>query len=78
MRPAATMLAVPAVVNTPGHPSPRSIAAPARIVGTPDVVVGRLRAYAAAGVTYVIPVFPYRYERASVRVFADRVIPAPS
>jgi F420-dependent oxidoreductase-like protein len=49
---------------------------PGRIVGTPDVVVARLREYAALGVTYVMPVFPYGQERTSVRLFADHVLPA--
>lgn len=51
---------------------------PSRIVGTPDVVVERLGAYAALGVTYVIPVFPYGQERASIELFAKHVLPALS
>ncbi len=49
---------------------------PSRIVGTPDVVAERLRVYAAAGVSYVMPVFPYGQERTSIRLFAEHVIPA--
>ncbi len=45
-------------------------------VGTPDQVVTALRAYAALGVTYLIPVFPYGYDRECLRVFAREVIPA--
>ena len=44
-------------------------------VGTPDRVADALRAYAKLGVTYVIPVFPYGYDRECLRVFAEQVIP---
>jgi probable F420-dependent oxidoreductase len=45
-------------------------------VGTPDQVAEALRAYARLGVAYVIPVFPYGYDRECLRVFAQQVIPA--
>jgi probable F420-dependent oxidoreductase len=44
-------------------------------VGTPDQVAEALRAYAELGVTYVIPVFPYGYDRECLRVFATTVVP---
>jgi probable F420-dependent oxidoreductase len=44
-------------------------------VGTPDEVAQALRAYAKAGVTYVIPVFPYGYDRECFSVFGRLVIP---
>jgi F420-dependent oxidoreductase-like protein len=44
-------------------------------VGTPDRVAEALRAYAKLGVTYVIPVFPFGYDRECLRVFATQVIP---
>jgi probable F420-dependent oxidoreductase len=47
-------------------------------VGTPDQVAGTLRGYAELGVTYVIPVFPFGYDRECLRVFAEHVIPALS
>ena len=53
-------------------------ARPRLVIGTPEQVVERLRAYAAAGVQYFIPLFPYRYEREMLRVLAERVIPALS
>ena len=45
-------------------------------LGTPDQVVEALRAYVRLGVTYLIPVFPYGYDRECFRVFAQEVIPA--
>ncbi|HEX9436211.1 MAG TPA: LLM class flavin-dependent oxidoreductase [Candidatus Limnocylindria bacterium] len=47
-------------------------------VGTPNEVVESLRGYAKHGVTYVIPVFPYGYDRECFRVFATQVIPQVS
>jgi F420-dependent oxidoreductase-like protein len=44
-------------------------------VGTPEEVAETLRAYAALGVTYVIPVFPYGYDRECLHVLAEKVIP---
>lgn len=44
-------------------------------VGTPDEVAEALRAFARHGVTYVIPVFPYGYDRECFGVFARQVIP---
>lgn len=44
-------------------------------VGTPDEVADAIRAYAKHGATYVIPVFPYGYDRECFRVFAQRVVP---
>ena len=44
-------------------------------LGTPDEVAETLRGYAKLGVSYLIPVFPYRYERECLRVFAEKVIP---
>jgi F420-dependent oxidoreductase-like protein len=44
-------------------------------VGTPDQVAEALRGYLKAGVTYLIPVFPYGYDRECLRVFATQVIP---
>jgi alkanesulfonate monooxygenase SsuD/methylene tetrahydromethanopterin reductase-like flavin-dependent oxidoreductase (luciferase family) len=44
-------------------------------VGTPDQVAASLRGYARLGVTYVIPVFPFGYDRECLRVFATKVIP---
>ncbi len=49
---------------------------PQRAIGTPDVIAGRLRRYAAAGVEYVVLLFAYRYEREMLEVFAERVLPA--
>lgn len=51
-------------------------ARPATIVGTPDQVVERLRAFAQVGCSYFLPVFPYRREREMLRVLAERVMPA--
>ena len=45
-------------------------------VGTPDQVADALRAYARMGVSYLIPVFPFGYDRECLRVFAQQVIPA--
>ena len=53
-------------------------ARPRLAIGTPERVIERLRAYAALGVRYFIPVFPYGHEREMLRVFADRVMPALS
>ncbi|MBU6422925.1 MAG: LLM class flavin-dependent oxidoreductase [Chloroflexi bacterium] len=47
-------------------------------IGTPDEVAEALRAFARLGVSYVIPVFPYGYDRECLRVFAEKVIPALS
>ena len=47
-------------------------------VGTPDEVAEALRGYAKAGVSYLIPVFPYGYDRECFGVFAREVIPALS
>lgn len=44
--------------------------------GPAEAIVERLREYAALGVSYVIPVFPYGKEREMVALFAERVIPA--
>jgi alkanesulfonate monooxygenase SsuD/methylene tetrahydromethanopterin reductase-like flavin-dependent oxidoreductase (luciferase family) len=44
-------------------------------VGTPDQVAEALRAYTKAGAAYLIPVFPYGYDRECFRVFAREVIP---
>ncbi len=44
-------------------------------LGTPVQVAEALRGYAKAGVTYVIPVFPFGYDRECLRVFATKVIP---
>lgn len=44
-------------------------------VGTADEVAEALRAYARIGVAYVIPVFPYGYDRECLRVFATKVVP---
>jgi alkanesulfonate monooxygenase SsuD/methylene tetrahydromethanopterin reductase-like flavin-dependent oxidoreductase (luciferase family) len=44
-------------------------------VGTPEEVAEALRAYARAGVSYLIPVFPYGYDRECFRVFATKVVP---
>jgi probable F420-dependent oxidoreductase len=44
-------------------------------VGTPDQVTEALRAYARLGVSYLIPVFPYGYDRECLRVFAQHVVP---
>jgi len=44
-------------------------------VGTPDQVAEALRPYARLGVTYLIPVFPYGYDRECLRVFATEVMP---
>jgi alkanesulfonate monooxygenase SsuD/methylene tetrahydromethanopterin reductase-like flavin-dependent oxidoreductase (luciferase family) len=44
-------------------------------VGTPEEVAGSLRAYARLGVTYLIPVFPFGYDRECLRVFATKVMP---
>ncbi len=51
-------------------------ARPRLVLGTPDRVIERLRAYAAVGVRYFIAVFPYGHEREMLRVFARRVMPA--
>ncbi|MDE3112305.1 MAG: LLM class flavin-dependent oxidoreductase [Chloroflexota bacterium] len=45
-------------------------------VGTPEEVAEALRAFARLGVAYVIPVFPYGYDRECLRVFAEKVVPA--
>ena len=45
-------------------------------VGTPDQVADALRAYAKLGVTYLIPVFPFGYDRECLDVFARQVIRA--
>ncbi len=45
-------------------------------VGTPDVVAESLRAFARLGVSYLVPVFPFGYDRECLRVFAEKVIPA--
>ncbi|MBI2773630.1 MAG: LLM class flavin-dependent oxidoreductase [Chloroflexi bacterium] len=44
-------------------------------VGTPDRVAEALRAYVKLGVSYLIPVFPYGYDRECLGVFAQQVIP---
>ena len=44
-------------------------------IGTPDEVAEMLRPYAKLGVGYLIPVFPYGYDRECLRVFATKVIP---
>ncbi|MEK7859779.1 MAG: hypothetical protein AAB284_00310, partial [Chloroflexota bacterium] len=44
-------------------------------IGTPDRIVERIRRYAALGVSYLIPVFPYGRDRESVRLFSRDVIP---
>jgi len=44
-------------------------------VGTPEAAAEALRPYAALGVTYLIPVFPYGYDRECLRVFAREVVP---
>jgi len=44
-------------------------------VGTPEAVAEALRAYVKLGVSYVIPVFPYGYDRDCLEVFARRVVP---
>jgi len=44
-------------------------------VGTPDQVAEALRGYVRLGVSYLIPVFPYGYDRECFRVFATQVIP---
>ncbi len=46
-----------------------------RPVGTPDQVADAFRQYAALGITYLIPVFPYGYDRECLRVFAEKVMP---
>lgn len=43
-------------------------------IGTPDRIVERIRRYAALGVSYLIPVFPYGRDRESVRLFSEHVI----
>ncbi len=45
-------------------------------VGTPERVAEALRAYSRLGVTYVIPLFPFGYDRECLDVFARKVIPA--
>jgi F420-dependent oxidoreductase-like protein len=44
-------------------------------VGTPEQVAEALRPYAQAGVGYLIPVFPFGYDRECLRVFATKVVP---
>ena len=44
-------------------------------VGTPDEVADALRPYVQAGMSYVIPVFPYGYDRECFGVFAREVVP---
>ncbi len=44
-------------------------------VGTPEQVAEALRPYAKLGVTYLMPVFPFGYDRECLRVFATQVIP---
>lgn len=44
-------------------------------VGTPEEVAEALGAYARLGVSYLIPVFPYGYDRECLRVFATKVVP---
>jgi alkanesulfonate monooxygenase SsuD/methylene tetrahydromethanopterin reductase-like flavin-dependent oxidoreductase (luciferase family) len=44
-------------------------------VGTPEQVAEALRPYAKAGVGYLIPVFPFGYDRECLRVFATKVVP---
>lgn len=51
-------------------------ARPAWVVGTPEIVVERIRAFAALGVRYWHLLFPYEREREMLRVFARRVMPA--
>jgi F420-dependent oxidoreductase-like protein len=58
--------------TTPGQWRPASAGA---IIGTPDEIVERLRAFTAAGCTYFLPLFPYRREREMVKLFARSVIP---
>jgi F420-dependent oxidoreductase-like protein len=41
-----------------------------------EAIIEKLRPYAALGVSYVIPVFPYGKEREMVQLFAEKVIPA--
>ncbi|MFN2519867.1 MAG: TIGR03560 family F420-dependent LLM class oxidoreductase [Candidatus Limnocylindria bacterium] len=48
------------------------------IIGTPEMVIGRMREYAALGVRYWAMVFPYGHEREMLSVFADKVMPALS
>lgn len=49
---------------------------PGAIVGTPDEVGERLRAFATLGCSYFLPVFPYTHEREMLRVLAEQVMPA--
>ncbi len=51
-------------------------ARPGSIVGTPDVVIAKLREHAAAGVEHANVMFPYRYERAMVRLLGEGAVAA--
>ncbi len=51
-------------------------ARPRLVIGTPDQVIERMRAYAKVGVAYWHLLFPYRYEREMLRVFSRHVLPA--
>lgn len=44
-------------------------------MGTPDRVAEILRPYLALGVSYLIPVFPYGFDRECLRTFAQSVVP---
>ncbi len=53
-------------------------ARPRLVIGMPDRVIERMRAYAKLGVAYWQLLFPYGYEREMLRIFARRVMPALS
>ena len=60
-----------------GMSAERWLAARARsVIGTPEMVIDRLREYAEIGVRYMAMVFPYGHEREMLSVFADKVMPA--
>jgi alkanesulfonate monooxygenase SsuD/methylene tetrahydromethanopterin reductase-like flavin-dependent oxidoreductase (luciferase family) len=59
--------------KTPGVPQEREL------IGTPDQIVKRLEAYAAAGVTELVAIFFYPDAAAAerqLRLFAKEVMPA--
>ncbi len=67
---------VGALADAAGTSAERWLAArPRAVVGTPDVVISRMREFEAAGVRYWAMVFPYRYEREMLSVFAEHVMP---
>jgi F420-dependent oxidoreductase-like protein len=51
-------------------------ARPSAIVGTPEEVVERLRAFAGLGCSYYLPVFPYTHETRMLRLLSKHVMPA--